>query len=359
MAHYIFRRLLLMVPTLIGMTAVAFFVMALSPGGVGATLITRQSGMNPQERRALEQYLENRYGLNKPAYVQYFRWLNKVSPIGIKAAGEGFPSRLRFGIKVPDLGESITRQRPVLALVKEALPITLLLNLISLPLIYATAISSGISAARHRGKFADVGLGFALLGLWSIPSIWAGVMLIGFLANQQYVQWFPTNGLHDIQSEAMRFLPAFHHQVFVRGWLLDSLWHLVLPVVCLSYVSIAFLSKLQRGSMLENINLDYVRTARAKGLDERAVLFRHVFRNSLIPMITVAVNVLPSMLAGSVVVESIFGLQGMGKLIVDAAFMNDRELVLSDALVVGFVGLIAYLLADISYMLADPRVSYD
>ena len=111
--------------------------------------------------------------------------------------------------------------------------------------------------------------------------------------------------------------------------------------------------------MLENIGMDYVRTARAKGLDERSVLYRHVFRNSLIPLITVAVNILPALLGGSVIVETIFGINGMGRLTVDAALNKDRELVMSDALVFGFIGLTAYLLADLCYLFADPRVSYD
>ena len=189
------RRLLLMVPTLLGMTLVVFFVMALSPGGIGASLLTSESGMRPEERKALLDYYNTRYGLNKPLPVQYLRWLNKVSPVGIKPAGDGWPRNWHVGVKVPDLGESFARQRPVLSLIKEALPITLLLNAISIPLAYSISILIGIKAARHRGKLLDVGSGTVLLGLWSVPTIWAGVLCIGFLASRDYLKLFPTNGL--------------------------------------------------------------------------------------------------------------------------------------------------------------------
>jgi peptide/nickel transport system permease protein len=195
--------------------------------------------------------------------------------------------------------------------------------------------------------------------MWSIPIIWAGVLLQGYLTNAEYLKWFPTTGLHELEAEAMTFLPSSGPYGFERGWLLDTLWHLVLPVICLSYGSVAFLSKLSRGAILDTISADYVRTARAKGVPERSVLYVHVLRNSLLPMITVLAHLLPALLAGSVVVETIFGLPGMGKLIVDAVSDRDRELVLSETLVAGILGLISYLLADIGYAVADPRVSYE
>jgi peptide/nickel transport system permease protein len=146
---------------------------------------------------------------------------------------------------------------------------------------------------------------------------------------------------------------------WLRGFLLDRVWHLVLPVVCLSYGGFAGLAKLTRTAVLENLLSDYARTARAKGLAESAVLWKHVFRNSLLPLITVAASLLPSLLAGSVIVESIFSIEGMGKLAVEAVQTRDRELVLSITLIGGILTLLGYLLADFLYALADPRVSYD
>jgi peptide/nickel transport system permease protein len=300
-----------------------------------------------------------------------------------------------------------------------------------------------------------------MLGLWSVPTMLAGVLLIGFFANEQYWHWFPTAGRSDRVVMDQVFLPHWSnlwdlgllflmvtlgaalflalasagrqlrmgflglcwvllgaamvwqlpetgrsplHWLLIpgvfallaiwlastdyrllrqlgflatglligmlltvygmqgewlRGFLLDRIWHLVLPVVCLSYGGFAGLAKLTRTAVLENLLSDYARTARAKGLAESAVLWRHVFRNSLLPLITVAASLLPSLLAGSVIVESIFSIDGMGKLAVEAVKGRDRELVLSITLIGGVLTLLGYLLADFLYALADPRISYD
>src|SRR5690606_36876695 len=135
--------------------------------------------------------------------------------------------------------------------------------------------------------------------LWSIPTIWAGTMLQGMLANEQYVRWFPTTGLHALNADAMPFFPRWTDAGFDRGYLLDALWHLVLPVICLAYTSLAFTSKLSRGAVLEVLSSDYIRTARAKGLPASDVLWRHAFRNSLLPLITVAAFIIPGLIGGS------------------------------------------------------------
>ncbi len=184
-------------------------------------------------------------------------------------------------------------------------------------------------------------------------------MLLGLLANREYVKWFPTSGLHDAAALSMPFFPHSTTAGWECGWLLDSLWHLVLPVVCLSYGGSAFLMKLTRGSVLENLSADYVRTARAKGLSERVILYRHVFRNSLLALITVAANILPAMLGGSIIVESIFSIPGMGRLGVESVQFRDREVVLAVTLIGGIVGLLSQILRDILYAMADPRVRYD
>jgi ABC-type dipeptide/oligopeptide/nickel transport system permease component len=263
-------------------------------------------------------------------------------------------------LKAPDLGESIVKHRPVSTLIFEALPISLLLELLSIPLIYGIAIWSGIAAARARGKLMDVGLGALLLGLFSLPEIWVGVAMIGFLTNRvAYVHWFPSNGLHDMLADSMPFLPGFSAGGFQRGWLLDTAWHLCLPLICLSYSSFAYLSRLQRGSLLEILNLDFVRTARAKGLSDRVVLYRHAFRNSLMPLITVAASILPGLIGGAVVVETIFGIPGMGKLFVDSASYRDREMIMALVLIGSLLQLSANLIVDTLYAVADPRVTFD
>ncbi|HSP01372.1 MAG TPA: ABC transporter permease [Thioalkalivibrio sp.] len=460
MTTYILRRLLLMIPTLLGITLVVFVVMAAAPGGISAQALVDGMNMEPQAKKALEDYYNRRYGLDQPAPVQYLRWLNNVSPVGFpvdEATGE----LGRFSLfKGPDLGTSFRYGRPVMDLVSERLPITLLLNLISIPIIYVIAIAVGVHAATRRGSSFDVSSGVVMLGVWSVPTMLAGVLMIGFFASDQFWRWFPTAGISRREALDMPFLPhwaslgevllmfllvglaaallvwmslraparvraavmgglgalaglmmasqvvtgfSVTHLVlmvlvsatfagigwsgfdalrtatlgligvilglvlaahffpgeFVRGFLLDRLWHLVLPVICLSYGGFAFLAKLTRSSVLENLLADYARTARAKGVSEEDVLWRHVFRNSLLPLITVSATLLPSLLAGSVIVETIFSIDGMGKLAVEAVRGRDRELVLSVTLISGLLTLAGYLLADLAYAIVDPRVSYD
>lgn len=372
MGTYLLRRAILMIPTLLGVTIVVFGVMSAAPGDIAEMLISREGMMQPGDRAARVEYIRERYGLDDPAVVQYFRWLHKVSPIGVfiddgeRNNGVGVPvgetekqETRRFGLKVPDFGESFIKNRPVLDLIGEALPVTLILNLISIPFVYGLAILTGLYSARHRGTALDVGTGVTMLGLWSIPTIWAGVLLIGFLANRQYVQWFPTAGLHSLRADTMAFLPSFEAGAFQRGWLLDALWHLTLPVICLSYGGLAFLSKLSRGAVLENLRADFVRTARAKGVPENDVLWHHVFRNSLLPLITVAAYIVPGLLAGSVIVETIFSIHGMGKLVVESIEFKDQEVVMAVTLISGLLAIASYLLADLLYAVADPRVSYE
>jgi peptide/nickel transport system permease protein len=356
MLAYIVRRILLIVPTLIGITVLVFFVMSLTPGGVAATLMSQEGEMRPAERKAREQYLNERYGLKDPKAVQYLRWLNHVSPVGWVKGEDGHWRGPRF--KVPDLGQSFTKKRPVVDLFAEALPVTLLLNVLALPITYVVGVLTGIIAARQRGKWLDVSTGLVFLALWSIPTIWAGVMLQGFLANREYYYWFPVGGLHDFAAGQAAFMPHWTAGGWQPGWLLDTLWHLVLPVTCMSYGGFAFLSKLTRSSILENLSADYVRTARAKGLGSGSILFRHVFRNSLLPLITVAADILPGLLVGAVIVETIFSINGMGLLMVTAAQQRDQELVLSETLVVSLIGLVSYVIADVGYAIADPRVTY-
>ena len=460
MITYLVRRVLLMVPTLIGITLVVFVVMASSPGGISAQSLVEGQNLEPAAKKALEDYYNRLYGLDQPAPIQYLRWLNSISPAGFTFDAEHRLSGFSFA-KGSDLGTSFKFGRPVLDLIGERLPVTLLLNLLSIPLIYAAAIGIGVRAARERGGTFDVASGGIMLALWSVPTMLAGILLIGFLASDQYWHWFPTAGLNRREALDMPFLPHWDHPraglallggmlagalllgaaerwlprrvrvaamgtlgaglgwamasalpggggalahallipllaaalatfaglagpgvrsagaallgVLIGAWLsrrwgggewtsgflADRLWHLVLPVVCLSYGGFAFLSKLVRTSMLENLLSDFARTARAKGVRERDVLWRHVFRNGLLPLITVSAGILPALLGGSVIVETIFSIDGMGKLAVEAVKGRDRELVLSLTLISGFLTLIGYLVADLCYAIADPRVSYE
>lgn len=258
----------------------------------------------------------------------------------------------------PDLGVAFSRNQPVIKLVKEHLPVTLLLNLIAFPIIYFIAIPSGMLAASRKGSWADVGLGSLYIGLYSIPVVLAGILAIGFLTTPDYFNWFPTSGLHDKEAGGMRFLPSRADNGWRAGWLLDLFWHIALPVGCLVYGGFAILSKQTRAAMLENFSSDYVRTAKAKGVSPRGVILTHVFRNSLLPLITIFVTIFPAMLAGSVVVERIFTIPGMGYLVIEAINNRDREMILGNTVMIAVVNLLALLLADILYAVADPRISY-
>jgi ABC-type dipeptide/oligopeptide/nickel transport system permease component len=410
MISYLIRRILLFIPTMIGATAVIFLLMIYAPQNIIDFLLPPGGEMLPGQKAEREAYIEERYGLDRPGYVQYLHWLNNISPIGFhtwkredpetRAALEKrrqlfaqiepqirkdhpeypdrrvrlemrreskkqgiapMPGDLRFDkspFKWPDLGDSFIQSRPVAPIIAEALPVTIVLQSVSLPLTIGIALVSGVWAAKHRGKIQDVATGTILLGLFSIPVIWSGVMFIGFLANVQYVKAFPAAEMHSIRAASMTFFPRFFGG-FQPGYLLDSIWHLALPVICISYGGFAFYSKLARTSMLETLGADYVRTARAKGLDERVVLFRHAFRNSLLPLITVAASFLPLLITGSIVVETIFSLNGMGRLVIQSIQANDRELFLSVSMIVLLLELVGFLLADVAYVIADPRVSYE
>ena len=404
MLTYLIRRIFLFIPTLIGATAVIFLLMALAPISIVDALLPPGGELLPGARAVREAYIEERYGLGSPPAVQYLRWLNNVSPVGFRiwkrsdpevqaasakerelreqkgkellAAGaprqqidaavkavnlHPSPGQFRFdepGFKAPDLGESYIAARPVWPIIREALPVTITLQLVSLPVSVGLALLTGIFSARHRGKTQDVATSTVLLATYSVPVIWLGVMLIGFLANVEYQHWFPAGGLHSIRADSMSFLPGFGEDGFEPGYLLDSAWHLVLPVICISYGTVAFYSKLTRTALLETLGSDFVRTARAKGLPEGVVLYRHAFRNSLIPLITVAASFLPRLVTGSIVVETIFNINGMGRLAIESLFRNDRELFLSVSLIILVLQMAGYLIADILYMIADPRVSY-
>ena len=460
MFNYLVRRILLMVPTLFGITLVVFAVMATAPGGLTAQGLVDGQNLEPEAKQALLSYYNRIYGLDQPAYIQYLRWLNNVSPVGFILDDEANVAGFDWA-KGSDLGTSFRYGRPVLDLVAERVPITLALNLLSLPLIYAVAIVVGVYAAERRGSRFDTGSSLVALALWSVPTMLAGIVMIGFFGSEQYWRWFPIAGLSFREALDMPFLPHFGstsdvvrafvggmvgagiatvlalmrtaslrqglsavaglmlgitayetlpseglslpglvvvfavvgaawlmacidsiigravafatigtcvglgigfnslEEPFTRGFLLDRLWHLVLPVLCLSYSGIAFVTKLVRSSVLENRFANFARTARAKGVDEGAILWRHVFRASLLPLITIAAGILPAMLGGSVIVESIFSIDGMGKLAVEAVKGRDRELVLSLTLVSGCLTLIGYLIADVCYAIADPRVSFD
>ena len=262
------------------------------------------------------------------------------------------------------LGESSQSKLTILQEIKNRLPITLLINVIAFPVIYAVSIPLGMLMAVRRGRAFDTGANIVLLGLWSIPSVLAATLLIIYTARGGLgVEWFPNNGLTTVGSDTWRFWggtapDATGQVVYEPGYLPDLLWHLVLPVLCIVYGSFAYLSKQMRASMLDNLSMDYVRTARAKGVANRDIIFRHAFANGLLPLITIVATLLPAMIAGSVIIEQIFNIQGMGLLFFRAVQNRDYDVVQTVTLLSGLLNLTGLLLADICYAVADPRITF-
>jgi peptide/nickel transport system permease protein len=329
MTTYIIRRLLLMIPTLLGITVMVFAISRIAPGDP-VSLSMGPGGQLDAERAADVREARMRlYGLDKPVHVQYGRWLWRV---------------VRF-----DFGDSIKHHRAVMDLIKERLPITLTLNIIAFVLIYTISLPLGVLAAVRHRRFFDRASSVVLFMLWSLPVMWVGQMLIGYLCGPTFRSWFPPAGLSSNYADQLTFFP----------WLADRLWHLVLPVVCLTYTGFAYLTKQVRAGMLDNLRADYVRTARAKGLSNAVVIFRHAFRNSIIPVITIMATLLPAMLGGSVIVERIFSLPGMGLLAFEAVTTRDYNVVMAVATIGGVMNLAGLLLGDIAYAMADPRISFE
>ncbi len=248
-----------------------------------------------------------------------------------------------------DLGNSMQDNRPVLAKFWDALPWTVLINVISLFISYLISIPLGIYSAINRNTSKDRLLSTLLFVLYSLPSFWVATLLIHFFCDADYFNIFPSNG---IQSSA-----------FSQDWSLfkkmsDWGYHLILPIFCYTYGSFAFLSRQMRVGMLEVVNQDYIRTARAKGLNERLVIMRHAFRNSLIPVVTLFGSILPGLIGGSIIIETIFTVPGMGNMMFTAQQTLDYPLLIAFFTLLGALTQIGILVSDLIYHYLDPRISF-
>lgn len=251
-----------------------------------------------------------------------------------------------------DFGDSYVKRRPVMSLIAEALPISLVISLISIFLSYLIAIPLGVFSAIKKHTPTDKVVTVILFVLYSLPSFWVAGILLLTTTGPPFFDWFPARGLN---SEGIRL---GEEGVSFVTWLLDRLWHLVLPVLCLTYGSLAFISRQMRSAMLETINQDYIRTAQAKGLPAYSVIFKHALRNSLIPILTISAGLLPELIAGAVIIESIFTIPGMGTLTLEAILNRDYPVVNAILLFSALLTLLGILLADLSYAIADPRIKY-
>jgi peptide/nickel transport system permease protein len=248
-----------------------------------------------------------------------------------------------------DLGKSCKDGRPIFGKIMDHLRWTLLINGLAILIAYVLSVPIGVYAAFHKGGRLDRFSTFTLFLLYSLPNFWVATLLVIFFTNPTYgMDWFPATGLGNL-SPSVPFWKQF--------W--DVALHLVLPVFSLAYGTMAFISRQMRASVLEVINTDYIRTARAKGVPEKDVIWKHSFRNALFPLITLFANVFPALLAGSIVIERVFNIPGMGLLLIDSINSKDWQVVYAILMMAAVVTILGILLADLLYAWNDPRVRFD
>lgn len=309
---YVVRRLLLTLPLLFLVTLLSFSLMHLIPGDPATVILGPES--TPQDRADLRHKL----GLDKPLAEQYAVWMG--------------------GLLKGDLGHSLVDNQPITKLIKQRMPATVELAILTLVVSLLVAVPAGIFAATRRGRWEDyVGTTFSLSGL-SLPPFWLGLMLILFFA-----------------VKLKNFLPAGGYVPFGEN-LGQNLRFMVLPAVATGLREAAVLMRFLRSSMLEVLKLDYVRTARAKGLQERLVIFRHVVRNALVPVVTAMGLQIAGLLGGLVITETIFTIPGFGSMLVNAIFTRDVPLVQGAVLVAALIVVVVNLVVDLLYGLIDPRI---
>ncbi len=324
MRNYLIRRILTLIPLYFGITVITFLIIHLAPG--------KPSDLEAQMKPGLaiaRERLEKIYGLDKPMYVQYWNWLKKMV--------------------VLDFGNSFQDSLPVLQKIKQTLPNTIFLNIAALLLIYFFAVPIGIlSAVKQYSIFDKASTVFVFIGM-AIPSFWLALLLI--LVFSVKLDWLPISGMHSIliNFESITF--------WTRAW--DLIKHAFLPVFVLAFSGLAWLSRYTRSSMLEIIRQDYIMTARAKGLSERDVIYKHALRNALLPIVTILGLSLPGLIGGSVIVEMIFAWPGMGRLAYQAVLARDYPMIMGTSIFSVFLLLFGNLVADILYGIVDPRIKYD
>jgi peptide/nickel transport system permease protein len=319
MLRFFVRRSGQLLITLMGITVLTFGIMHLAPGEPTAV----QSEMNPKVSAQAREQLRKLYGLDRPLWIQYKDWLTRIVTL--------------------DFGTSFTDGRSVSRTIAEKIPITLAINLLSLFLIVAVATPIGIYAAvRHHSWFDKATTVFVFIG-FAMPTFWLALLLM--LLFGVALGWLPISGYETLGVE-MSF----------GGRLLDWGRHLLLPIFVSAFGGLAGFSRYARSSMLEVTRQDYVRTAQAKGLDERTIIFKHAFRNALIPIVTLLGLSVPGLIGGSVIFETIYAIPGMGQLFYQAVTARDYPIVMGITVIGAVLTLLGNFVADLSYALVNPKV---
>ena len=321
MLRYIARLGIISTLQMLAITILAFTVIHLAPGEPIVLQQDLQARATGAQRESLRQLFE----LDKPLYVQYWRWVNRLARL--------------------DLGRSFSPDgRPVWDKIRERIPITLSLNLAEIYLIYLLAVPLGVFAAVRRHSFFDrLTTVFVFIG-FATPDFWLALLLMILFGIQ--LGWLPISGLRSLNWEYLGLAAQ------VR----DVASHLVLPIFIGAFGGLAGLSRFMRGSLLEVIRQDYIRTAQAKGLPEHVVLYKHALRNAILPIVTLLGLSLPGLIGGSVIVETIFAIPGMGQLAVQSVFARDYPVVMGLLAIGSGLTLLGNRLADVCYGIVDPRI---
>lgn len=342
MWKYILKRLMIMVPTLIGITVVVFAIINLAPGspieqklqqlrfaGAGGDVATSASNTSGSTVSAeVLEALKKQYGFDKPIHMRYLHWLKNLAKL--------------------DFGESFTYEEPVIDVIMSKFPVSLQFGIISLILSYIISVPLGIFMAVKKGEAFDKGATGILFIMYSIPPLMLGIMFIVFLAGESFLDIFPIGGLYSDMYDEMSFFEKVG----------DRIHHFILPLICYTINSYTVLTMLMKNSLLDEIKKDYIRTARAKGLAENIVVFKHGLRNALIPIVTGIGGFLGVFFAGSIIIEQIFQLDGMGLLSYKSVLSRDYNVLMGLIFIQSLLMLVGNILSDIAYVLVDPRIDF-
>ena len=344
MLKYFLRRLAILIPTLIGVTIVVFAIINMAPGGPIEQRIQQMrfgggdgsSSMSKSSNRGSEQGVSNevmealktQYGFDKPVHERYFLWLKNIATL--------------------NFGESFTYEEPVLDVIVSKFPVSLQFGIISLLLSYLISIPLGILKAIRHGSFFDISSSFVLFVFYSIPSFMLAILLIVVFSGGSFWEIFPIGG---IQSELFDDLNTWEK-------LVDRVYHFTLPLICYTIGSFTSLTILMKNSLIEEIKKDYIRTARAKGVSEKVIYMKHALRNALIPIVTGLGGFLSVFFAGSLLLETIFQLDGIGLLSYKSILARDYNVIMGLIFIQSALFLLGNVISDFAYVLVDPRIDF-
>ncbi len=339
MREYLIKRILLIIPTLLGISIAIFLLLQFVPGGPVEQAIMKIRGLSQEGGIVAEQkeavtkeefeYIKKHYGFDKPIHIRYFKWLKKMA---------------RF-----DFGESYFYQEPVINIIKERFPVSLTFGIVSFILSYLICIPLGIfKALKHKERFDNISSILIFAG-YAIPGFALGVFLLQFLAGGEFLNIFPISGAFSDNYEEF----SFFHRLF------DFIHHMILPLICYIIGHFAVLTILMKNSLMEELGKDYIKTALSKGLPYRMVVFKHGLRNALIPIATGFGRILSLLFAGSILIETVFEIPGIGLLSYESLINRDYPMVMGLITIQAFLALIGRLLSDVSYVVIDPRISFN